>query len=390
MRATFLSGPFASGTSLNSHLLEQLRSTKFNDLTVAVAWVKTSGLKLVEPWLRDFSAERVLDITVGVDQGGASEEGLQLLLDLTPDSYVAYTPSGGTFHPKIYRFAGDAGIHVIVGSSNLTRGGLISNYEASVALDLDYNDEHDMKVAGEIDDYLQLIRRDDTTVLLTAELIDQLVASGMVESEKSNAGNKRIIRERELKAAPILPFKKSRHPIERVGGSSTVSGPPVPIESETNDEDSVEFYLPLATHRWFKPLGTASNSARPRPGSNTTGALRLTKSGAHLDQTHWFRYVLFGTLDWKVTHSARPTREWANGEFHVFLGNDPLGVVEFRLSHDPLREAGQNNFTTDLKWGSFAGQLADVLETHRWLAIDDADGNLNLRFLQKPPSTFLL
>lgn len=39
-----------------------------------------------------------------------------------------------TFHPKIYAFQGEAGYTVVVGSANMTRGGLRGNHEASIVV----------------------------------------------------------------------------------------------------------------------------------------------------------------------------------------------------------------------------------------------------------------
>ena len=38
-----------------------------------------------------------------------------------------------TFHPKLYIIDGETASVIVVGSSNLTRGGLFANYEAQIS-----------------------------------------------------------------------------------------------------------------------------------------------------------------------------------------------------------------------------------------------------------------
>ncbi|HEU0013248.1 MAG TPA: phospholipase D-like domain-containing protein [Longimicrobium sp.] len=70
-----------------------------------------------------------------------------------PRSHVyLYHEPNRTFHPKVYVFSNEAARRalVIIGSSNWSRGGLVDNVEANVALHLDLSDEDHRALFEEI------------------------------------------------------------------------------------------------------------------------------------------------------------------------------------------------------------------------------------------------
>jgi HKD family nuclease len=107
----------------------------------AVAWAKRSGLRVIENDLRAFRVgTRSLRLLVGVDLHGGTVEGLQLALALFTEVRVyhdANTNPRRTFHPKLYVVEAPQRARAIIGSGNLTAGGLRTNYELAFRLDLD-------------------------------------------------------------------------------------------------------------------------------------------------------------------------------------------------------------------------------------------------------------
>lgn len=116
-----------------------LKSGDFRSFRCVVAFARWSGVSLLAPDLNKFLEARKrnsCEFIVGVDLGGTTAEALDYLLHL-PKSKVHILRSGDpriVFHPKIYSFDGPKGWMVVVGSSNLTTGGLFTNGEASVVL----------------------------------------------------------------------------------------------------------------------------------------------------------------------------------------------------------------------------------------------------------------
>jgi hypothetical protein len=386
MQVKFLSAPFARGHALQHELVSALQEPDYDRLIIVVAWARMSGLAIMEPWLRSFATRGSVEFVVGIDAHGASVEGLEFALSFGSSSFVTYSPTGGTFHPKIYTFTGPRAARLIVGSSNFTLGGLLRNYEASLAVDLDTSVPADKALLGDVLAYLDQVTQDNTTLPLTAELIADLRLSGLVPTEAAGRATASRLRSASAGSTPPL-FGPSALELAKaiLGGLTSVA-----TESAAIATAPPPVGLPPARLRWFKSLRTASNSGQPNPGSNTTGAFRFTRSGSMIDQTTWFRQRLFRDLKWAVTDLARPTREWADVMFHVFVENDLLEDHPFRLSHDPTREAGQGNFTTDLKWGQFATQLRPISEDHPWVVFDRTGDELNMRFVAVRPGEFVL
>lgn len=80
--------------------------------------------------------------------------------------YVGDTPD--TFHPKVYAFASGNNGTVIVGSANLTSGGLINNYEASAEMD-DVDGELMAQIVGFVDTLIdQKVLQEVTQPLIDA------------------------------------------------------------------------------------------------------------------------------------------------------------------------------------------------------------------------------
>lgn len=117
---------------LGNLLIEALESDEFQSLSVVVAFAKNSGVLRLKDAISSFRV-RGGNVTtyVGVDLGGTSYEALTNLLLLVDDLWIVHSENGQTFHPKIYDFVGEKSAMLVVGSNNLTGGGLWTNFESS-------------------------------------------------------------------------------------------------------------------------------------------------------------------------------------------------------------------------------------------------------------------
>jgi hypothetical protein len=147
--------PHPGPQRLGEYLLEQLRDAHWEGFSAAVAFVKASGVKHIEASLREFSLRAPVRMAVGVDLGGTSVEGLQRLLAAVPGEGGVWvfhneTHSHPTFHPKIYLFYNEQEADLLVGSGNLTQGGLYTNYEAGLRRHLDLTLPDDRAVFDQV------------------------------------------------------------------------------------------------------------------------------------------------------------------------------------------------------------------------------------------------
>jgi len=190
----FISQP-ESPIDLGDVLLGELERSDppWLSLTAAMAFVKRSGLALLKDALADFGAAGGhISFIVGVDHHGTSVEGLSLLLDSigSHGTVVVFHSEGWTtFHPKLYLFERTDAATLVLGSGNLTAGGLHTNDEAGILISID-------RTTSEGENFLQgtksaLARwQDDDSPLvrcLDRALLAQLEAEGYVVPEAASA-----------------------------------------------------------------------------------------------------------------------------------------------------------------------------------------------------------
>lgn len=212
MRAQVLLQP---DEQLGVRLVELLAETPLPSRCVLVsAWGDRTALLRLRNGIRRLSdAGTAVTVVLGVDLGGTSEEALREVAAWSVDAWVFKNRRPGhTFHPKVYLIVRDGRADLIVGSNNLTGGGLFRNYEANVHLTFNLPRER-----RELDTTLSPLGRilapsPPLAIPLTSDLIDRLVERGTVRAEKAM---KETARKRMRRDAEDSPF-----------GSEVIPDPP--------------------------------------------------------------------------------------------------------------------------------------------------------------------
>jgi len=171
---------------LGNRLIELLDSQEYNVLNIIVAFAKNSGVLRIKGALERFRERGgKVNIYVGVDLGGTSYEALTSLLFLTDSLSVVHSEKGQTFHAKIYQLLGqDKGL-MIVGSHNLTGGGLWTNFESSVVFQLETSSTDDVQILNSLDDYINNLKllKDSFMKISSQDSIDKLLEGEYVFKE---------------------------------------------------------------------------------------------------------------------------------------------------------------------------------------------------------------
>jgi len=127
-----------------------LGQKKFNSFTGISAFASESGIYGLSGHLNSAKKNfKNLNLIIGVDLEGTSKEALEEILALNINSYIFYQLEPPVFHPKIYLFEGDKEVKLILGSSNLTRGGLFTNVESSMLIEFDSKDKEGLAFLSE-------------------------------------------------------------------------------------------------------------------------------------------------------------------------------------------------------------------------------------------------
>lgn len=200
---------------LGDLLVKNLASGKWKTFRAAVAFAKRSGVKhLVKP-LQAFMPHRVARISVGLDQGGTSVEGVTDLLNAiqpTGELWVFHNESSTcpTFHPKVYLFTNDIAAECFIGSGNLTEGGLFTNYEAFVHLRLDGSNANDKKLLNDLEALLDqwLDPAKGTALKVTPQLIEDLKVSGDLLTEVEINIRKNLAKSKATTSVTVAKAKK--------------------------------------------------------------------------------------------------------------------------------------------------------------------------------------
>lgn len=144
------------GTILKSKLSEE----KYKYFVIVSAFAKNSGvLRMKESLQRFRNDEGKVEAFIGLDAHGTSYEAVANLLSLVDVLYIVHDSNPNiTFHSKIYYLSDlKESEWISVGSSNLTGGGLWTNYETNCIVHTD--SEPDETTANFISKYKKIIER---------------------------------------------------------------------------------------------------------------------------------------------------------------------------------------------------------------------------------------
>lgn len=362
MNTQFIGQP-GSKQRVGDLLMELLQGKwgPFSRFEAAVAFAKRSGVRHLGDELEAFiKAGGYARVVVGVDHGVTSMEGLQLLLDFIGrggEVWVFHNANpASTFHPKLYILEGTQRATVIVGSSNLTEGGLFTNCECAIFCELDLSQSADKEFLASAKKFVDSLCDPKAGIALRLDdaAIKRLLEVGLIIREGSadeRREERRIAPQGQaagavgtlFRAAPVPPAPAVHAPAKGVAVAATA-----PKAAE----------LRRGSILWRKKL--AATDAQRQPG-HATGGMRLTQAkwkvgGGKIDQTEYFRYIVFGNLPWTLK-KQRPVVEAASASFEITVLGESLGTHRLEVSHKPSGEAGQGNYTSLLHWKALSKKI---------------------------------
>ncbi len=176
------------GVTADNHLTavrEILAIPNPERVIISAAFVTEGGFTVLSDALAPVAAQTT--ILAGIRNGITSAQGLRKSLALGCSTYAVDTGSRTViFHPKIYFSRSDNEAQMIVGSANLTIGGLNRNIEASLLLTMELADSDNAALVAELEGKIDgMIAEYDEHVIAVPDdaLIQQLLDSGRVIDE---------------------------------------------------------------------------------------------------------------------------------------------------------------------------------------------------------------
>jgi hypothetical protein len=297
-----------------------------------------------------------LTVFAGIRNDITSIQAIFRLIDMGISVYLVDTGSGNTvYHPKLYFFEYDNCYTIIIGSANLTGGGINSNIEFSSIIEMDKENVEVNKLLSCIQQLPQNYNNNIFKIttkkeafsfykkgLLTDERITINVSGGLKNRSK-NLSDK----------TPRINLKNRKH-------TSSIKNPDKKIKSliHSIDKTITQWILVWeSTELKERDLNIPSGA-----GTNPTGSMLFKKGNFdNIDQRIYFRNEVFSDLNWVRDQDRRTAHlERASADFQLEIRGINYGIYKLKLSHNTdvnSESYRQNNSMTQVHWGIEAKKL---------------------------------
>jgi len=318
-------------------ILGNNRVDSFDVFYILVAYAKMSGVSRLQNEILKFKEKGgQVKAVVGIGNKNTSVQAVRLLHQLCNEFYIYHNESPSTeFHPKVYAFEkiNQRGL-IFIGSSNLTAGGLYTNYETTTLLDLNLHNERQANIFDRFKNmFIFYATPSEYSKEVTLRFIQELIDGDYLadESTERREGHRDDGSNRQ-----------------RIFGARTFHAPTVKVKGTLVWRKK---NLPETDVQYVPP-----NSTR-----NPTGCLRLTQAGFRVNgqliiPQSYFRNIVFGGFNWNVIRN-NPYEEGTMVLFSITILGNHIGEYRLQIRHKPSGEAGQKNYTTSISWGTVARYL---------------------------------
>ena len=351
-------------------------------ILISVAFLNDSGVNLIANDLAKV-ADRAT-VVAGIRNGITSAQGLLRCIDTVQETFAVDTGWHNViFHPKVYLSRNKTETRLLVGSANLTYGGLVRNIEASVLLTVPVDCEENQSFSTRLEKTIDsmLFEHEDNIIPVTdPAVVQKLIESGQVIDEGivQLTPPSKLPGDSHLSSVPNMKLKTPQA-AELMISPLMLSGFLIPFELAYTESDSKKIIgehkklgLPIA---WASPPG-ANSSDTPSDwelvwtsgplserhlnipkgsGTHRTGSMLFGKGAMEdIDQRHYFRDEVFANLVWKPDQKPKKQHiERATANFGIAIRGKVYMVIEMRLSHNSRTDSKaykQRNSMTQLHW----------------------------------------
>lgn len=340
------------GVTRDNHLeaiAEVLAVEEPQRIIISVAFANEAGVAMVEDCIQGLN-DRACAI-IGIRNGITSAQALRRCLSTGCKLYVVDTGTRSViFHPKIYFSRSATEARLVIGSANLTYGGLISNIEASVLLTFDLNNEDHLQMVDDLEHKLdQLLENFEENVFEIDgdNAIVELLAEGRVTDET-------------VKPPPVPIGSSNRRGADRIPRMPLnvrhvprIARPPAALEGIEGGHPDAN--INRSSLVWqSSPLKRRDLNIPTSPNTAATGSMLFKKGASDIDQQTYFREHVFHELDW-IPDQRTPGKELAEAEFQIVIGLVDFGKHTLTVTHDTrtnTRSFEQRQPMSALRWGT--------------------------------------
>ncbi|VWD46267.1 hypothetical protein BLA18110_07271 [Burkholderia lata] len=354
----------------HSTIIKEALGKDLDKLLISVAFAKSQGAAVIKAALEKNKGKCA--VFVGIRNDITSYQALEVILETGANLYVVDTGSRTTiFHPKIYLAKFKKSATAIIGSANLTFGGLHNNIEASSILDLDLSTADDKSFVDQTEAIFNHLaaahpehvlniksKKDIREIFESGRVVDETVVIKQKSSRPSKGKGDTTPLMKLFKKFPLPVTKKKAGKefideiIVKEDGKEEVTRRPSIAKPNTQDYYLVWQSNELKERDLNIPKGT---------NTNPTGSM-LWKKGAMegIDQRHYFRDEVFTDVGW-VVDAKLPHYERSQIKAHIFTKGEYRGTFDLKISHNTdttSKSYQQNNAMTNVSWGDAKSLIA--------------------------------
>ena len=319
------------------------------NILLSVAFVRRAGVDRIRDKLSDVSG--ITEIFLGIRNGVTSVQGILSLLEIGTHLYVVDTASQNIiFHPKLYMAYNNIEACIIIGSANLTLGGLMKNIEFSTHVRLNRRKRKDEKilqglkvtVKGMLSSYPNHVFR-----IQTKREAVQLLREGRLEDERASRFPNRVRARVKCQKVSLAPI-----PLNMDGDN---------IHEKLIRKSSIARRKGGPSLVWIsKPLTERSLNIPKGKTTHPTGGMSLGKGQVEgIDFQKYFRNEVFSELSWKTDSSGL---EKATANFEIIVAEVSYGHYDLQIKHNPSEDTKtyeQRNSMTSISWGNAKNLVAN-------------------------------
>ncbi len=359
-----------------------LATADIQKILMSVAFISEEGVAQIENDLRSHATST--EFFAGIRNEITSRQALARLIGLGATLFTVDTGSKGTlFHPKLYFAKGQNFARLIVGSANLTAGGLNDNIEASIALELDLAQANDSALSDDVERLLgDMVSNHPSNVkrISAATELDVLLNNGLLIDE-SLAAPPRAATKGSSPSSDIVPrIQLSTTRLNRIVARARTTPRQVPQAARAGRSTQASPQAspaPLLTGIelvWqSKPLEESDLNIPSGNNTHPKGSMSLDQGtlDPSVDFRHYFRNTVFPQLTWTVS-TRTPDGEEASAKCELIVKGISYGVHELTISHHTSTTSTtyrQRGPTTRLRWGAMKSLVATPVLLGRTLSL---------------------
>ncbi|MBA1322706.1 phospholipase D family protein [Pseudomonas plecoglossicida] len=364
------------GITPDSHgwvIEEMLSGIEVQRIVISVAFATSTGVRGISDFLAPF-ADRAT-VLVGIRNGVTTAQGIYSLAKLGLNLKVVDTGAVGCiFHPKLYYVQGESEVRLMVGSANLTAGGLWNNIEASYIDTLSYGNLEDSRIIESVINVFDDLHQSYPSNVLTVHSdvsLEELIADPRLVDERcvwndpvssgyGVPGASDPVPKMDLYCRPT----SSNLPIKGVHGFASYS----------QTAQSLEYEIAWVS----RPLTSRDLSMPLADTTNPTGSMGMKKGllDEFIDHRHYFYDQVFNSLEWRASRTVGKLD--AVARFHIVIKGVDRGQYFLTVNHDTRTNTtsySQRNFMTQLHWGEVLPIIRDQDLLGRTLRLSRATTN---------------